>query len=96
MPKQSLTYKSMKLFKSLFIGITFFLLVLSCGKDDANCTPTPVVSSAICIDSNLISDSTYCIEIYDPVCGCDGLTYSNSCYADRSGVTSYVGGECCD
>jgi hypothetical protein len=35
-------------------------------------------------------------EIYDPVCGCDGITYDNYCVADSSGVTSYVTGECCD
>ena len=37
-----------------------------------------------------------CIEIYAPVCGCDGITYSNSCYASKSGITLYVSGECCD
>ena len=31
-----------------------------------------------------------CPFIYDPVIGCDGLEYSNSCVAESFGVTSYV------
>src|SRR3989344_9240624 len=27
-----------------------------------------------------------CIEIYDPVCGTNNLTYSNSCYAEKANV----------
>ena len=37
---------------------------------------------------------TACLEVYEPVCGCDIRTYSNECYARKAGVTSYVDGEC--
>ena len=46
-----------------------------------------------CIDNSKISNNL-CIEIYDPVCGCDGVTYSNSCKALVAGVTSWTKGQC--
>jgi len=70
-------------------------MFFSCDKN-TNCVSVPAVQSGICIDSNLIGNSGECIEIYDPVCGCDGITYDNYCVADSSGITSYVAGECCD
>jgi hypothetical protein len=49
----------------------------------------------VCIDSTLIDSSMACIQIFDPVCGCDSITYSNSCFATYyGGVTSYTPGEC--
>lgn len=36
----------------------------------------------------------FCPTIYDPVCGNDGMTYSNGCVAKSRGVKSFTKGEC--
>jgi hypothetical protein len=48
-----------------------------------------------CIDSNQINLNVLCPAIYEPVCGCDSITYSNSCEATNyGGVVSFTQGEC--
>ena len=86
----------MKIFKSLLTGIIICWSMISCDKGDHNCVSIPPTQNGICTDPNLIGNADECIEIYDPVCGCNGITYDNYCVADSSGITSYVAGECCD
>jgi hypothetical protein len=53
--------------------------IATCAAGSAGlCTPTP----------------TDCSTVVLPVCGCDGLTYSNACLADAGGVTVNHTGTC--
>lgn len=53
--------------------------------------------SETCVSPELqeLGNLVDCADIWEPVCGCDGVTYSNTCYAMYyGGVTSWEVGEC--
>jgi len=40
------------------------------------------------------TEPQFCIEIFQPVCGVDGRTFSNECFANVAGVDILHEGEC--
>lgn len=71
--------------KQLPLGL--LVVLLACGNSQTE-------EDQECIDPQQIDPNGVCIEIYDPVCGCNGKTYSNICYAETQGVTLYEKGAC--
>ncbi len=55
-----------------------------CDKDFGNCLGTGTCEPK----------PTTCPDVWDPMCACDGMTYSNECNANFAGVNVNYTGEC--
>ncbi len=67
------------------------LLIFACSCDSEGNEDV----SNMCVDETLINLDTACVAVFDPVCGCDGNTYNNSCEAlNWYGVLAYEDGSC--
>ena len=74
-----------------------FLLYVTTLDSPVTLTNVTLNSSATvaCIDESLINPEVVCPTVIDYVCGCNGVTYTNACFAvNGGGVTSYTAGEC--
>jgi hypothetical protein len=63
------------------IGIFCVLMLIGACRNDNNCEP-------------LQPFDCLCDTSFEPVCGCDGKTYSNPCEAECFGITEHIPGEC--
>ncbi len=70
------------------------------ANDDFTCTQVyceaiAVTNSANCINPSQINTNNNCNDNWNPVCGCNNVTYANPCKAFyEGGVTSWTEGSC--
>ena len=50
--------------------------------------------TADCLDPSRANPNGMCTMEYEPVCGCNGLTYANACVARNAGLLSFQKGPC--
>ena len=62
-------------------------------QDDASANNQSYCNSE-CIGESKISSDYNCDDYYEPVCGWNGITNSNECYAENAGVEKWINGEC--
>lgn len=77
-----------------FYEVSVLLEDSLCGSESLS-DSISVEMCETCICENIIDTTVNCTTIYNPVCGCDGVTYNNACEAQYyAGVPSWSSGPC--
>lgn len=76
-------------FTCLLIGA---LLVAGGGCQSRLARQAPPATD--CLDPSRANPNGMCTMEYEPVCGCNGLTYANACVARNAGLRSFRPGPC--
>lgn len=87
---RKLSYESKMIYKINFVIVFIFFSMVNCQDNSVSSTETN-------LENQTTPDCT-CSQQYDPVCGSDGVTYSNSCMFelanDRDSNVTATKGEC--
>lgn len=67
------------------ISVLTVVFFISCSKEVPELEPC---------NSHYPDPDCVCTFLFDPVCGCDGVTYPNPCVAECSGIYVYSKGKC--
>lgn len=63
------------------LALLLLISIIGCNKEKKNCIQGP-------------GTEPVCTADYQPVCGCNDVTYSNACQASSDGISDFTEGEC--